>query len=237
MLVVPALDNLEVDVTRLEDVVDTVRSDSGVTLLELAIVVSIVGIIALIAVPNLSAFTNKYRLTRVANDYAMSVNLARSQAIAFNRQMRVVHVSLDDDPGDKSRTNRCAWDIQARFIDEDGNAFWETIPEDGVDGPDDNYSQAGYYDYDNYLGEDSPDYVPNISMESSATLVDGYCFEFTTRGSVTSGTSDCAGFGSEDAECWVRVAFRNKAASDAGRIQVCVGNPSGITTIHSNNTW
>lgn len=216
---------------------DTARSDSGVTLLELAIVVAIVGIVAMIAVPNLSRFTNKYRLTRVANDYAMSVNLARSQAIAFNRQMRVVHVNPDSNPGDGSRTNRCAWDIQARYIDDDGNAYWETIPADGVDGPDDNYSQAGYYDYDNYLGEDSPQYVPNISMEASDTLVDGHCFEFTTRGSVTNGTSDCTGFSSEDVDCWVRVAFRNKAASDAGRIQVCVGNPSGITTLHSDANW
>ncbi len=216
---------------------DTVRSDSGVTLLELAIVVAIVGIVAMIAVPNISSFTNKYRLTRVANDYAMSVNLARSQAIAFNRQMRVVHLHPDANPGDGSRTNYCAWDIQARYVDDDGSVYWETIPDDGVDGPDTNYSQAGYYDYDNYLGNESPDYVRYISMEESDSLVHGHCFEFTTRGTVTSGTGDCAGFSAEDGECFVRVGFRNKTASDKGRIQVCVGNPSGITTLHSNHTW
>ncbi len=216
---------------------DTVRSDSGVTLIELVVVIAIVGIVALIAAPNIAAFSNKYRLTKVANDYAMSVNLARSQAIAFNRQMRVVHVNPDSSPGDGSRTNRCAWDIQARYITADGAAYWETIPADGVDGPDVNYSQTGYYDYDNYLGDESPDYIPNISMETSSTLTNGHCFEFTTRGTVTNGTGDCVGYSPEDGECWVRVAFRNKAASSAGRIQVCVGNPSGITTLHSNSTW
>lgn len=229
---------------------DTVRSDSGVTLLELMIVVAIVGILALIAAPNIAAFTNKYRLTRVANDYAMSVNLARSQAIAFNRPMRVVHVNTDSAPGDGSRTNKCTWDIKARCVDPtDGSISWNTIPCDYTndgdldgDGTGDGEFEAspnsGYYDYDNDPTEATA-YVPNISMEATAGhVVNGSCFEFTTRGSITSSpdSADCAS-SAQSGQCWMTVAFRNKAASNAGRIQVCVGNPSGITTLHSNENW
>jgi len=240
LLVLPALDNLDVDVIRLEVVVDTVRSDSGVTLLELAVVIAIVGILAVIAGPNISAFSGKYRLTRVANDYAMTVNLARSQAIAFNRQMRVVHVAPDTNPGDSSRTNFCTWDIKARCWDADTEAYvWETIPCDDNhnDGENEGSPKSGYYDYDNSPSGESNKFAKNISMEASGTLTDGYCYEFTTRGTVTSGTDACSAYGDEDAECYVRVAFRNKMASSAGRIQVCVGNPSGITTLHSDATW
>ncbi|HSC62570.1 MAG TPA: GspH/FimT family pseudopilin [Caldimonas sp.] len=65
------------------------RRQRGLTLLELAIVVAIVAIVAAAAVPSFSALIEARRLDSAATRLAADVQLARSEAIARNRPLRL----------------------------------------------------------------------------------------------------------------------------------------------------
>jgi type IV fimbrial biogenesis protein FimT len=61
----------------------------GLTLLELAIVVAITAIVAAAAVPSFSALIDARRLDGAATRLAADIQLARSEAIARNRPLRL----------------------------------------------------------------------------------------------------------------------------------------------------
>ncbi len=81
-------------------------------MIELMVVVAIVAILAMVAGPSIAGFRDKYRLTQVANDYAMTINLIRVQAITENRTLAVYHYP-DASYDDGSRVTRCVWDVKA----------------------------------------------------------------------------------------------------------------------------
>ena len=192
------------------------RNDRAFTLIELVVVVAIVGILTLIAAPNLARFRDIYRLKTVSNDYATIINLTRIQAISENRALRIVH-HPDSDYDDGTRDTVCIWDVQAET--SPGSGTWETIPLDGVIGhPSPNYAQTGLY---NYSDEASPDNVPYISMQTTGQVEDGMWLEFNTKGYLDgySGSSDYS-----NSECIKLVGFRNKANEALSRMQVCIGS-------------
>src|SRR6185295_13981302 len=61
----------------------------GLTLLELAIVVAITAIVAAAAVPSFTALIDARRLDSAATRLAADIQLARSEAIARNRPLRL----------------------------------------------------------------------------------------------------------------------------------------------------
>jgi len=203
--------------------VNTVRRESGVTLLEVVIVISIVGIVALIATPNIIHFRDTYRLKRVVNDYVMTVNLTRSQAIAWNRSMRIYHYPDTSIIGDPINT-RCIWSVKTRL---DDNTTYETIP---VDGTDEVSGQEGFYDISN---DTSNRHVPAISMTTNNGVDNGDYFQISTRGTIDSGYSSSF---TQHGNCFAVVDFRNENNNDMSRMQVCIGS-SGIATLHSNADW
>jgi len=206
--------------------VGSLRNRSGVTMLEIMIVIAIIGILALVAGPYMGQFRDKYRLTRVVNDYVQTVNLTRVQAITWNKAMRISHYP-DSSYDNRAHASECAWDVQTR---DTGNN-WETIPLDGVQGRAGyNYSQAGYFDYGR---TDSPLRVPYISMQNTHNVDAGDALVFSTRGIIDTGISD--NFDSIGA-CIAVVSFRNKANSDLSRQQVCV-DAAGIATKYSEASW
>lgn len=70
------------------------RNNSGFTLIELAVVIAIVGILAGIAVPNLVGWLPKYRLSSSADDIQSLVQNARLRAVKENAHVAVL---LDPD--------------------------------------------------------------------------------------------------------------------------------------------
>ena len=199
----------------------SMRSESGVTLLEVIIVISLIGILAAIAAPNILRFRDTYRLKRVVNDYVMSVNLTRSQAISWNNNMRLYHYPDSSISGDAADT-RCIWSVKAQL--DDGT--YETIP---VDGFDEVAGQSGFY---NYSTDSSNLYVPYISMTTDHGVDEGDFFQFSTRGNLESGFSSAF---TAEGDCFAVVVFRNENNNELSRTQVCIGS-SGIATLMSDNT-
>ncbi len=70
------------------------RNNSGFTLIELAVVIAIVGILAGIAVPNFVGWLPKYRLNSSADDIQSLVQNARLRAVKENAHVAVL---LDPD--------------------------------------------------------------------------------------------------------------------------------------------
>jgi type IV fimbrial biogenesis protein FimT len=70
------------------------RNNSGFTIIELAVVIAIVGIMAGIAVPNFVGWLPKYRLSSSADDIQALVQNARLRAVKENAHVAVL---LDPD--------------------------------------------------------------------------------------------------------------------------------------------
>ncbi len=58
----------------------SVHRNSGFTLVEMIVVLSIIGIILVIAIPSFSSFIQSNRLATTANEFVSSLNLARNEA-------------------------------------------------------------------------------------------------------------------------------------------------------------
>ncbi len=116
---------------------NVMRNDSGFTLMELAVVIAIVGVLAGIAVPSFVNWLPKYRLNSAADDIQSLVQNARLRAVKENARV-VVLLDPDNDGLDGD---------YLAFVDE--NANWnldtgETRVEQGEVTPDIRITGSGY---------------------------------------------------------------------------------------------
>jgi type IV fimbrial biogenesis protein FimT len=99
----------------------TRRSQSGFSLVELIVAITIAGVLVGIAVPNMRSFNQNNRLTDASNDLLRSLQLARSEAIT--RQRTVVLCASSNPTSD---TPTCNYDAFTGWIVfEDNNNNWE----------------------------------------------------------------------------------------------------------------
>ncbi len=69
--------------------IDMVKTETGLTLLELAVTVAIVAIVSAIAIPNMIGWVPKHRLQNAANDLRSELQAVRMRAIRENREFAV----------------------------------------------------------------------------------------------------------------------------------------------------
>lgn len=108
------------------------RGRSGHTLLEIAIALAIVSIVAGLAVASGRRMISRYHLMKAARTLHADIQSLKVQAIASNREMRLVFVAADSvmDPWEPQSG---AWRLQAGNRSQ-GSTRWDTLPiDDGTD--------------------------------------------------------------------------------------------------------
>ena len=101
------------------------RGESGVTLIELVIVMAIVAIMGLYLSPAIGEWLDNYRIRQAARDIASTLQLAKLKAISKRLEYRVVFNCGDEDTYHIERKNSGSWDT-------DTEETTKTVP-NGVD--------------------------------------------------------------------------------------------------------
>ncbi len=70
--------------------------EEGLTIIELMIVITLVGVLMAIAVPNFRDFVRRNQLTTQANEFVAAINLARAEAIRRNRSVSLIATDASD---------------------------------------------------------------------------------------------------------------------------------------------
>ncbi len=112
------------------------RGVQGFTLVEMILVLSIIGVISVIAWGSLRSQLPRYRLVKTANELAEDVASLRMLAINSNLETRFLVEQLDHDISDPVAWGG-AWRLQAGDASRNSSA-WEDLPVDArEDGSDD----------------------------------------------------------------------------------------------------
>lgn len=176
------------------------RSRRGVSMLEIAIVVAIFGVLAAIGGSLMVDLIPRYRTRRAAEEFAATCELARQRAVAEGVQYRVSLLQFD--AGIDSNTSSIGEYAIQRGDAESGSTSWDTLPidEGGVD------VSAGEGTFD--ISEGGADEVPGVSIEQWATISggDGDDIIYSPRGMVENPTADF------NAQGYIAVTFVNKRA-------------------------
>lgn len=198
--------------------VNTTNGRHGFSLLELAITVAIVMVLAVIAIPSFSRYIGRYRLNSATHRLAEHITLCRTMAISSNREYAIQFLEQDGNlEGADWRDNIGSY----RFMRGDrprASTTWEAVPLD-VAGSD------GRIDL-----REGPGDVTGISLEEWTVLV----------GPAQSSLPDALVFGAHGFstnapgdfdDLYVRVVLRNKASRDLGDRRAVLADQGGNTYV------
>lgn len=197
---------------------------SGVTLLEIAIVIAIIGILAAIAGTMLTETLPSWRTRRAAREFSATLNQCRQLAIAQGVEYRVRMGTADGDLGGSGGS------VGTYFI-ERGNlgansTSWDILPWD-ADGSDAN-SGEGSID----ISEGALNGLRGVSLAPWNPIagVDGDDIVFSPRGWLVNPVSDF------NADGYVEITFVNKSARRRGEADewTVMVSRGGLVRMESN---
>jgi prepilin-type N-terminal cleavage/methylation domain-containing protein len=176
----------------------------GLSLLELAIVIAIIGILAAVAGTLLTDSIPMWRTKRAAREFSVAVQTARQMAIAQGVEYRVRMSAYDTDLSGSGLST-------GTYYIEKGNlpassTAWDILPVD-MDG---SGTQSGEGTVD--ITDGGQDELPGVSIEQwdPITGVSGNDLVFSPRGILVNPVSD---FGSDG---YIEITFVNKRARRRG---------------------
>lgn len=200
------------------------RARSGVTLLEIAIVVAILGIVAGMAGTSLTRTLPSWRTRRAANQMVSQINMCRQLAVAQNMRCRVRLVRFDADLDDRGAN------VGEYYLELETDAgTWDILPYD-ESGTDDSKGEGTVV-----ISDGGEDELPGVSVRDWGTLagVDGDDIVFDQRGWLVNPTSDF------DTTGYINVTFVNKPArgyNDSDEWQVRVARGGLVRLESTRNT-
>lgn len=203
------------------------RLSRGVSLIEMAIVIAIIGIAAALAGPSLTRSLPMWRTKRAAKEFAAALNTCKQMSIAQDREYRVRLSLFDSDPSG-SGDNVGLYYIEAGNLAQDSTT-WDILPID--DGGIDTTTGEGTVE----ISQGGEDQLTDVSIEDWGTSAgDIVC---SPRGWLTNPNTDF------DARGYIGVTFLNKEAAQRGvtdqwtvvvsrgglvRLEPTVGTPVGF---------
>jgi prepilin-type N-terminal cleavage/methylation domain-containing protein len=192
------------------------RTRRGVTLVEIAIVVAIIGILAAVGAGMMSDLMPSWRTRRAAREFAAQASQARAMAMSDSVQYRVYIEETDPDPATSSTNHGIYW-VQRGDLPSH-TTEWDTLPVE-MTGSDDLQGE-GYVN----IQKDAEDSLPWVSIEALPDVLAGEdswtdSIIFNPRGMLdnpaTDFTCDINGDGSSDG--YICVTFVNQKAALSGR--------------------
>ncbi len=188
---------------------------SGFTLIELAIVIALILIMASFAIWSTSELLPRWRARQAAMSLAAHVQECRAQAVQANRECMVWFIECDGDVDASCSGDGGTWYVAVG--DKNLNSTsWDYLPFDSeADGTDDDQSQ-GLID----IGDkNNAYYARNVGMSYWGASIGGPGsgnqdrIVFDARGFVRNPASDF------DTQGYISVDFYNKAAYDRGNTE------------------
>lgn len=198
------------------------RARRGFSMVELAIVIAVVGILAAVASYYVQPMLPAWRTRRAANEFAARVQLARqlamSEGVRYRLRIEAVDADINTTSGSVGRYTLAAENATGSA------SAWDVLPreDDGAD----NNTGAGTFD----ISQAAPDGLPKVSMIALDPVPTDNSIFFTSRGVLDNPSSDFT------ADGVINVTFVNKAARIQGEQDewtVSV-NGAGMVRVWSN---
>ncbi len=201
------------------------RRGAGHTLVEIAIALSVLAIIASIGFFSLSGTLSRYRFMKTARLLQTDLQTMRSLAISTSRQTRVHLLAADTALGDVDSPQVGAWELQIGNRSS-RSTRWDTLPPDDADGTVDD--SEGLRDIGVGGGSEAPriSLAPWPALEGPGTD-NTDCIVFSPRGWVDNPPSDLVS-GSIVLEVVDKVGLSRSEPTSAARIVLSRGGASQL---------
>lgn len=176
-------------------------SRRGITLIEIAIVVAIIGVVAALGSAALTKTMPSWRTRRAARELAAAFTNCRQMAINENARCRVRLASGDANPDDGGDG------IGVYYVEREATGgTWDVLPVD-LDGTDDQTGEGTVE-----LSEGGQDELPGVSLQQWGTIagVSGDDIVYNARGWLENPDTDF------NTDGYIEVTFVNKAARREG---------------------